>query len=213
MWIAPAGKLVFNTLPILLICLILVTDVKPKKPTIQAPTTTQTTMTSLSSLSHASVSDTPVVIILPVVLVLLLFAIVLCLLLKWKQKKDRSSPSHTDHLNNRELGHTADDYEEIEDYRFRADLRTVFNNVELPKDPSLSPTGLEHSPEDFEEIKDMKYHPEQCNDVNTNTEAPADPSDPPADPTQCHEYGTVNSWPNSLCSDPEIASSSVIEEI
>ncbi|XP_053472054.1 uncharacterized protein LOC128602326 isoform X2 [Ictalurus furcatus] len=180
MWIAPAGKLVFNTLPILLICLILVTDVKPKKPTIQAPTTTQTTMTSLSSLSHAS---------------------------------DRSSPSHTDHLNNRELGHTADDYEEIEDYRFRADLRTVFNNVELPKDPSLSPTGLEHSPEDFEEIKDMKYHPEQCNDVNTNTEAPADPSDPPADPTQCHEYGTVNSWPNSLCSDPEIASSSVIEEI
>ncbi|KAF4075486.1 hypothetical protein AMELA_G00234990 [Ameiurus melas] len=190
MWIAPAGNLAFNTLPILLICLILVTDVKQKNN--NHPTNN----------NYADHHDITIIFIT-------------CVSFRYPcghhspSYSDRSSPSNTDHLNNRELGHTVEDYEEIEDYRFRADPRTV----EIPKDPSGSPTGLEHSAEDFGEIKDMKYVPEQCNDVNTNTEAPEDPSDPPADPTQCHEYGTVTSRPISLCSDPETASSSVIEEI
>ncbi|KAB5523731.1 hypothetical protein PHYPO_G00155850 [Pangasianodon hypophthalmus] len=179
------------------------------------PTTqyTKYTMTSSSSLSHTS--GTSVGIIVSVSVVLLLFAILLYLFLKWKQNKhDHSSSSHTvntDDLNNRQLGHTEEDYEEIKDYKFHTDLHTIYNNVDIPTDPSESPTELEHTAEDFDEIKDTKYHPELCS-VNTITEAPADPSDQPADPTESHEYNTVIFLENSHCSELE-TSSSVIQEI
>lgn len=71
---------------------------------------------------------------------------------------------------------------------------------------------LEHTAEDFDEIKDTEYHPELCS-VNIITEAPTDPSDPPASPTQSHEDTTVNFLPQAHLSELESASSSPVQEI
>ncbi|XP_060755245.1 uncharacterized protein LOC132866472 [Neoarius graeffei] len=216
MWIAPAGKLGFNTLLVLIIDFILATDAKSTKKPTRAPPQVPTTMTSPSSSSHTAVPGTSVIIILSVFAVLLLFAIVLYLFIKWKRNKhDHSSSSNTDHLNNRQLEHTAEDYEEIKDYRFHADQHAVYNNINKATDPSDSPTELEHTAEDFNEIKDTEYHTELCSE-NTITETPTDPSDPsepPTDPTQSHEYKEVNFLPHSHCSELESASSSPVQEM
>ncbi|KAK3511203.1 hypothetical protein QTP70_032257 [Hemibagrus guttatus] len=148
-----------------------------------------------------------VVIILSVCVVLLLFAIVLYLFLKWKRKHDLSSSSNTDHLNNRQfpqLGHTAEDYNNIKHNKHRTDLHAVCNNIETSTDPSESPTGLDHTSEDYEEIPNINYHPHLCS-VNTITEAPEDPSDTTADVTQSLEYTSI-----SHCSEAEAAYSSAI---
>lgn len=66
---------------------------------------------------------------------------------------------------------------------------------------------LEHTSEDYEEIPNITYHPDLCS-INTITEAPDDPSDPPVDATQSLEYSS-----NSYCSEVEAASGSEIQEM
>ncbi|KAM9454832.1 uncharacterized protein Hap1MRO34_020612 [Clarias gariepinus] len=148
-------------------------------------------MTSPSSVSY--MAGTSVAIVFSVILVLLLFAIVLYLFHKWKQNKhDHNSASDPDNLNNRQLDHTAEDYEEIKTYNCHAYPNAVYNNVEIPTYPSASPTEPEHIAEDFGNVKDR-----ECSD-NTSTEEPTGPTDPSADPTQSIDYITVNFLQNEL---------------
>ncbi|GAA6072818.1 uncharacterized [Tachysurus ichikawai] len=121
--------------------------------------------TSPPSLSHTS--GTSVIIILSVLVVLLLFAIVLYLFIKWKRNKhDLSSSSNTDQLNNRQLEHTSEDYEEIGDITCHLDPCSVNIITETPADPSDPPADP--------------------------SDPPADPSDPAAYPTQSLEYTLIS---------------------
>ncbi|TSK18106.1 CMRF35-like molecule 9 [Bagarius yarrelli] len=160
-----------------------------------------------------SAPGTSAAIILSVFVVLILFAVVLYMFIKWRRnKRDHTSSSNTDQLNNRQLEHTADDYEEIKDYNIRHNIHTIYKNTKLPVNSSDSPAGLEHTAEDVDEINNTEPYSELCEDA-TMAEAPTGSLDSPTDLTQSHEYNEVNFLPNSQCFEHEFASSFAIKEM
>lgn len=71
---------------------------------------------------------------------------------------------------------------------------------------------FEHTAEEFDVTEDTQYHAELCS-ASSITEAPADPSDPPANPSQNNEYTMVNFLQNSYFPEPQTASSVAVLEI